>query len=268
MSKPLDERLRVAKEDLVKIDATIQKSARVVPHVLDEFKRVTAFSSSIDHWIRMLGTRAAARGMLTGLVSQADEMDMVPLGVGRVGFQHARCVGVQAYLATKWAIADRIAMMVGHVLCIRSQLNDPKNPPQLVTHFVREENTKKHTAAMAFYSMKHTFGWPIGISYALRNHFFHDGGELDGTDFFEGPSATSGFAISEVGWKRVEQRAAEYGVDSGHHRVGAGWPTTPRDDLRVVLDVCEREVDDALGILVGSACKALASHVAFIVGEL
>jgi hypothetical protein len=263
MSKPLDERLRVAKDDLLRTDATIQQSARVVAHVLDELKRVTAFSSSIDHWIRMLETRAAARGMLTGLENHPDEM--VPLGVGRVAFQHARCVGVQAYLATKWAIADRIAMMVGHVLCIRSQLNDPKNPPQLVTHFVREENTKKHTAAIAFYSMKHTFGWPIGISYALRNHFFHDGGELDGTDFFEGPS---GFAISEVGWRRVEQRAVEYGVDSGHHRVGAGWPTTPRDDLRVVLDVCEREVDDALGILVGSACKALASHVAFIVGEL
>jgi hypothetical protein len=77
MSKPLDERLRVAKDDLLKIDTTIQKSARVVPHVLDEFKRVTAFSSGIDHWIRMLGTRAAARGMLTGLESQADEMDMV-----------------------------------------------------------------------------------------------------------------------------------------------------------------------------------------------
>jgi hypothetical protein len=267
MNKPLDERLRVAKDDLLKIDATIQKSARVVPHVLGQFKQVTAFAADIDHWLRLIETRAAARRMLTGLEAQADAADTVPLGVGRVGFQHVRFIGVQAYLATKWAIADRIALMVGHVLCIRNQLNDPKNPPQLLSHFVRED-TKKHTAVMAFYSMKHTFGWPLGISYALRNHFFHDGGELDGTDFFDGPSATSGFAISEAGWKRVEQRAAEYGVNSGHHRVGPGWPATPRDDLRVVLDVCEREADDALGILIGSACKALASHVGFIVGEL
>lgn len=268
MNKSLEDRLRVAKEDLTKVDAAIQRSARVVPHVLDEFKSVTAFATNIDHWLRLIETRAAARQMLTGLENQADEIDRVPLGSGRVGFQHVRFIGVQAYLATKWAIADRIALMAGHVLCIRNQLNDPKKPPQLLSHFVREGTTKQHTAAMAFYSVKHTFGWPLGISYALRNHFFHDGGELDGTDFFDGPSATSGFAISADGWKRVEQRATEYGVDSSHHRVGAGWPPTPRDDLRVVLDVCERETDEALGVLIGSACKALASHVGFIVGDL
>jgi hypothetical protein len=267
MTKPLDERLRGAKADLLKIDQTIQLSARVVPHVLDEIKRVTAFAADIDHWIRLLATRKAAREMLAGLETHADPQDTVPLGVGRAGFQHVRFIGVQAYLATKWAIADRIALMVGHVLCIRSQLNDPKKPPQLLSHFVGDD-TKSKTAAMAFYSLKHTFGWPIGISYSLRNHFFHDGGELDGTDFFDGPTATSGFAISAAGWARVEERAKTYGVDAGHHRVGPGWPITPRDDLRVVLDVCERETDDALGVLVGSACKALASHVGFIVGEL
>ena len=267
MIKPLAERLSAAKDDLIKVDAAIQKSTRVVTHVLGEFKQVTAFAADIDHWLRLIETRAAARRMLTGLETHADAMDTVPLGVGRVGFQHVRFIGVQAYLATKWAIADRIASMAGHVLCIRNQLNDPRKPPQLLSHFVREES-KKHTAAMAFYSVKHTFGWPIGISYALRNHFFHDGGELDGTDFFDGPSATSAFAISKDGWARVEKRAAEYGVDGGHHRLGAGWPAAPCDDLRVVLDVCERETDDALGILIGSACKALASHVAFMVGEL
>lgn len=267
MSNSLEKRLRIAKDDLLRIDAALQTSTRVVPHVLEEFKKVTAFAADIDHWLRLIETRAVARGLLIGLEKQADAMDRVPLGTVRVGFQHVRFIGVQAYLATKWAIADRIALMVGHVLCIRSQLNDPQKPPQLLSHFVKED-TKKHTAAMAFYSVKHTFGWPLAISYALRNHFFHDGGKLDGTDFFEGPSATAGFAISEPGWKRVEKKAADYGVDSSHHRVGTGWPAIPRDDLRTVLEVCEREVDDALGILIGSACKALASHVGFIVGEL
>lgn len=126
----------------------------------------------------------------------------------------------------------------------------------------------KHTAAMPAYSLRATFGWPIGLSYTLRNHFFHDGGALDGTDFFEGPSATSGFKISEDGWDRIEKRARSYGVDATHHRVGAAWPSAPRDDLRQLIDVCERETDDALGILIGSACRALVSHVGFIVGEL
>jgi hypothetical protein len=46
-----------------------------------------------------------------------------------------------------------------------------------------------------------------------------------------------------------------------------GWPTTPLDDLRVVLADCEREVDEALGVLLGSACRALALHVGFMLGE-
>ncbi len=267
MSKPLAERLRIAKGDLVQIDRTIQTKAGVVRRVLDEFKTLTAFAADIDHWLRLIETRTTARRMLTGLESQANAEDTVPFGDGRVGFQHARFIGVQAYLATKWAIADRISSMVAHVLSIRSQLNDPQKTPSLLTYFVRDD-TKKYTAAMVFYSMKHTFGWPLEISYALRNHFCHDGGQLDGTNFFDGVSAASGFAISEDGWKRIEDRARDHKVDPNHHRVGAGWPDTPRNDLRVVLDVCEREVDDALGVLVGSACKALASHIGFIIGEL
>lgn len=272
MSKPLDERLRVAKEDLRKIDEVIQHSqhsTRVVQQVLDQIKQVTTFGADIDHWLRLIETRAASRRLLTGLENQADTNDMVELGkvFGSVGYQHLRFIGVQAYLTTTWAIADRIATMAGHILCIKSQLNDPKRPPQLLSHFVGED-TKSKTAAMAFYSLKPTFGWPIGISYALRNHFCHDGGEVDGTDFFDGPGATSGFRISAVGWDRVEKRAKSYGVDVTQHRAGPGWPTSPCDDLRAVLDFCERETDDALGILVGSACRALFSHVGFIVGEL
>ena len=88
-----------------------------------------------------------------------------------------------------------------------------------------------------------------------------------GIDFFDGPTAASRFAISADGWTRIEEKAASYGVDPSHHRVGPGWPPAPRDDLRVVLDVCEREVDDALGVLIGSACRALLAHVGLVVGE-
>lgn len=246
------------------------QSARVVEPLRDHLKPVFRFRADIDHWIRLLETRRTARAMLERLEARADADDMVPLGVGdmRSGFQHVRFIGVQAYLSTKWAVADRIAAMAGHVLCIRNQLQNSKKPPQLLTHFIKEDDAMKHTAAMPAYSLRATFGWPIGLSYSLRNHFFHDGGALDGTDFFEGPSATSGFKISKDGWDRVEQRARSYGVDSTHHRVGANWPSAPRDDLRQLLDVCERETDDALGVLIGSACRALVSHVGFIVGEL
>jgi hypothetical protein len=115
---------------------------------------------------------------------------------------------------------------------------------------------------MAFDSIRHTFGFPIGISYAIRNHFLHDGAHDAGTSFFEGPESHAAFRISATAWKRIEARATtRYGVERTFHRLGAGWPVTPLDDLRLVLADCEREVDDALGVLLGSACRSLAFHV-------
>jgi hypothetical protein len=138
---------------------------------------------------------------------------------------------------------------------------------QLISHFVNRDKTKKTTAAAIFESVRQAFGWPIGLSYAIRNHFVHDGAQIDGSDFFEGPSAASAFRISADGWDRMEKKAEAYRVERSHHRAGANWPSTPKDDLRVVLAVCEREMDDALGVLLGSACGSLRAHVAFMVGE-
>ncbi len=63
------------------------------------------------------------------------------------------------------------------------------------------------------------------------------------------------------------RRVASKGrVGRSHHRA-VDWPTSPRDDPRVVLRVCEREMDDALGVLLGSAGGALQAHVGFMLGQ-
>lgn len=102
----------------------------------------------------------------------------------------------------------------------------------------------------------------------IRNLFVHDGARVSGIDFFAGTSYESAFRISDEAWKRIENRVQnEYRVDSSHHRVGANWPTAPTEDLRLLMRVCEREMDDALGILLGSACSSLRAHVGFMLGE-
>ena len=71
-----------------------------------------------------------------------------------------------------------------------------------------------------------------------------------------------------AGWSRVEEDATtDYRVKNTFVRTSSAWPSLPRDDLRVVLASCEREMDDALGVLLGSACASLSAHLAFMVGE-
>ena len=273
MSKSLEERLRQVRVDLDKIETSLTKHSgtKVMVEIADDFKKVTGFANDVDHCLSLIEARLVARNLLSGLERLADGSDMVPVGAGLAKFHFVRFLGVQAYLATAWALADRIAAVAGQVLCAPNQLSNEKSPPQLMSNFISGDLDKK-TAAMASLSLRRSFGWPIGISYALRNHFIHDGGRTkDGdrlkADFFYGETSKSAFAISEQGWEFVLKRTRTYGVEPTHHRLGARWPVTPRDDLRVVLEVCEREVDDALGVLVGSATTTLASHVAFIIGE-
>lgn len=183
-------------------------------------------------------------------------------------YQHVRFIGVQAYVTTNWALADKISGMVGRILCTPDASRNSTNPVQLISHFVNRDKTKKTTAAALFESVRQAFGWPIGLSYAIRNHFVHDGAQIGGSDFFEGPFAAAAFRISADSWDRMEKKAEdEYRVDRLWHRAGASRPSTPQDDLRVVLAVCVREMDDALGVLLGSACGSLRAHVAFMVGE-
>lgn len=231
------------------------------------FRNEAIASADIGHWLAMLDARAAAWQLLDGLETKADADDLVPLGASHAKFVHVRLIGVQAYLATNWALADRITGMAGRLLCTPNAGSNAASPVQLVTNFVQVER-KKTTAAALYSSIRSSFGWPVGVSYALRNHFVHDGGQKDGSDFFEAPAAAAGFRISDEGWSRIEKTVQDrYTVDASHQRVGATWPVRPQDDLREILRVCERETDDALGVLLGTACRILLIHVGFMLGE-
>jgi hypothetical protein len=266
MSKGLEERLRDAKVELDKTQATMGRHPGKLAHEVEGlFRRVIQFSADVEHWIGLLHARAAAVQLLADLEKGADSEDRVVLGSTRVKFQHARLIGVQSYVTTNWALADRVTGLIGRVICPPNAGANPTSPAQLVSHFVQQEKGKI-PAAVVSKSVRHAYGWPIAISYAIRNHFVHDGAQFDGADFFEGPTARAGFRISEDGWKRVIERAESYGVEAAHHRA-ASWPVAPRDDLRAMLAACECEMDDALGVLLGSACGTLSWHVTCLMGE-
>lgn len=265
MSKTLEERLHDARTALGKVDGAITRhTGKLATEVETQFKMIAAFASHVEHWNQMLAARQAARALLDNLENHADQNDDVPYGGTKAKFQTVRLLGVQGYLAAQWALADRLVGMSGQVLCIRNSLQDPKNAPQLVSHFVGGKGPESKTAAIAFYSLRQSFGWPIAISYALRNHFLHDGA---GGDFFDGPTAASGFKISVPGWKRIEDRVKEYNVSDAHSRLGSAWAPSAGDDLRKILDTCAPEIDEALGVLVGSACQIAMAHVGFMLGE-
>ena len=262
MSKTLEERLKYANTALGGIANTMTQPSGKLPAIVEEqFTTIAAFGSEVQHWQQLLAARQAARSLLNDLVT-----DVVPYGATQVSFQIARLLGVQAYVSTQWALADQLVRMVGRIACAPNVAFNDAKPAQLVSEFLGSDR-KKNTSAVLHDSIRQTSGWPIAVSYALRNHFVHDGGQVAGVNFFAGQTPESKFEISKEGWKHIEKKATMYGVTSIDHHATATWPTDPCNNLLAVLDVCERELDEALGILVGSACHTAVGHLGFLLGE-
>lgn len=151
MSKTLEERLQAAKTALGKVAGAIARhNGKLVPAVEKQFEALAAFSLQVEHWNQMLAARQAARALLENLEHQADQNDAVPYSATKAKFQTVRLLGVQGYLAAQWALADGLVGMSGQVLCVRSAPQDPKNAPQLVSHFVTGgKGQDSKTAAIA-----------------------------------------------------------------------------------------------------------------------
>lgn len=268
MTKPFVERLAHAKTVLDGVNALLNKSGASLPvSIAQQFRTAADLGAAIPYWTELVEARDSARSFLDGLEGRADGDDRIEFGPAKVKFSHGRLIAIEAYLSLTWSLADRISALAGRVLCTANggALSDAI-APKLVSHFVDDEIRKSKTAVIVFDSLQKTFGWPIGVSYAIRNHFIHDGARGD-VEFFEGRTSADGFKISANGWRQIENKVGTtYKVQPANVRPQAIWPASPRDDLRLVLGFCEREMDDALGILVGSAAHALSSHVHFIVG--
>lgn len=264
----LRKRLERAKCALDEVNRALGRHPGTLPSdVEDSLRTMASYVKDIDDCIDMLETRKAARQFLSGLESAVDPDDCVPLGSTPVKYHHARLIGLQAYMAITWALADKITHMVGHVLCTPETALNPMARVQLLSHFVNRDKTKKTTATTHCESIRQTFGWPIGLSYAIRNHLVHEGAQSHSHGFFESNSPASGFRVSPDGWSEIERRTEDNKVDQSCHRVGAAWPADLRVDLRVTLDTCEREMDDALGVLIVSAFGLLRDYAGLMLGE-
>jgi hypothetical protein len=269
MTKPLVERFKDAKGVLAKVDAAIARNTpnALPPTVARAFQELTSHTVEIDRWSALMEARAIAWSMLDRLETRADPEGNVPFGAGKAKFHCARLVGVQAYVAATWALADSMSVVVARILCTPSGARNRADPPQLISHFVKRDSTKNKTSAAWFESIPQTFGWPICISYAIRNQFLHAGGHANGHDFFTSNAPADGFQLSTDAWAHVLELAGAYGVETGFHRLGAAGLPTPTADLRQVLSTCDRELEDALGVILGSACMTLLSQVGFILGD-
>lgn len=236
-------------ETAVASDVAAGAGGKLSPNSADALRRTTGVRTELEECLQLLRAREAAAAYLAGLEAQADASSgEVPYGGGRLPFDVARVLGVQAYLGVTWSIADKVACVSAGFFAknskpvVRREIN-------ILKTFMAENGV---VPACVCHPLRAGFGWPTALAYAARNHFLHDGGGQDGWVFFSGTAPEAGFTISQKGGEYMERRYCrqEMGLDDTMTRAPEAWPWH-QDDFRRLMSVCVREMDVALGIIVG-----------------
>jgi hypothetical protein len=106
-----------------------------------------------------------------------------------VSFTQGRYLLLQNYLSTVWAIYDNVSKIAGTLCCTDSLAKNPTKPVRLVEHFLKDE---KGVGSRVRDHLKGGYGWPIAISYTVRNWLVHDGFTHDGVDLFASSAESMG----------------------------------------------------------------------------
>lgn len=219
---------------------------------INEFSKFGAMASELVSICDLIEPREDAYKLLEQLPLITDPVtDLVEYHGIKIPFNNARLLGFQGYLSMTWAICDSITTSIAPLICTEATCKNRINPPQLLTHFIKED---KYSSYYSAYFLRENYGWAIGISYVIRNHFFHDGALWNGENFFAGRSLQDGFEISNKGLeflaKEMLEKHGKLNKDQNRLGLAIQWPWH-QDNLLKLLKVCNDEIDDALTCLVG-----------------
>jgi hypothetical protein len=243
----LENAIQVACVDLTWIYETLAR-IRTSGTLSDESYRFFELSAELtvqlQHARDMLSVRdvalAAAQTFPTRVGSAPDRF--LFSGV-EVTFKQGRFLLFQNYLATTWALYDSLAKVSGILCCVDERAKKSSKPIKLPEDFLRGQ---KCVGARVHDHLKGSYGWPVGISYAVRNWLVHDGHSQNGVELFKFDSPNSApFEISDGALDKILSKCTEeYKSDRLQTRLRP-FPELHRD-LLVGIEKCNDEVDEAM----------------------
>jgi hypothetical protein len=195
-------------------------------------------------------SRECAKELLQKVIPNTNpQTDKVKYQDSEMPFSSARIIGFQSYLAMTWAVCDVITATIAPLLLNKTNSEDRKNFPNLLTTFAANKGPAPYHTTLF---LSRGYGLPIAVSYIIRNHFVHDGALHFGEDFFEGNTSSHGFQISSSGWAFLEQQLKDKCIGFDQTRISDQWPWS-QDNLLNLLNLCNQEIDEALVLLIGSS---------------
>lgn len=264
----LAERIAASEMEISRIlGVWLTHRSKVNDETFQRVKEILELNRNFSFWCEQLNSRAQALDMIRRLHLMVNQNGCVPFGDISLPMTQARTMITQSYLVHNWSVSDNITGYFGKVFCTPACSYDVSKSVNLVSELISNHRTKR-TAALIGTSIRNESGWPICVSYALRNHFMHDGGiSTNGIEFFEqGTPPIKCFSITPAAWQDIKEKAKVH-ANPNCVKPGLELPTEAETDLKVLLEYCEESMDEALNTIFQLTTDILKQQVSFLVGE-
>jgi hypothetical protein len=216
------------------------------------FELLPTFSAQTADIRGLLDARDSALSALASFPDQInpDDRSTFLLSGVAIPFRHGRLLLVQSYMASTWVVYDTLTKIGGTLFCTDERAKNTAKPVKLQEDFIGGRNT---VGARVQDHLKGAYGWPIGVSYAIRNWVLHDGHAHEGIELFRYNSHdVAPFEISGAAWDKIVERCTQkYKVEETHTRL------QPFPDVRAnIVDglrSCHQEIDEAVSFALRTA---------------
>ncbi len=234
--------------DLVWINEAVARigSAGTLSRASNDFFQMSPhLATQLEHAEGLLLVRDAALAALLAFPKQCSTASpglFLYNGLD-VTFKLGRYLLFQNYAVTTWALYDSLAKVAGLLCCNDEFSKNPQKPVKLYEDFLQGKNC---VGARVRDHLKGAYGWPIAVSYKIRNWLAHDGHCHEGVELFKYDSLAISreFEMLDRAWDIVVETCR---AEPDQTRL-LPFPEV-KTNLARSLEICHNEVDEAVAFL-------------------
>ena len=209
------------------------------------FDRLRTYSTQLAEIRNLVDARDVAFAALNAFPGQVNPDNPATFLYNNLAmpFWQGRLLLAQSYVGTSWTIYDCISKIAGVLICTDKSAKNPAKPVKLQEDLISLPNS---LGAHIQDHLRDAYGWPVGISYAIRNWLVHDGNSQDGIDLFRySTHEAAPFQLADDAWNKIVERCNNrYKVEETHTRL-LFFPDV-RANCATGLAACHSEVDEAI----------------------
>lgn len=156
-----------------------------------------------------------------------------------VTFEAERHLALVGYNAVAWSIYDRMSNICGRLVAINAISTKSQKYPKLVENIMKTNDKENVVGVTIQNHILHAYGWPIKISYMIRNWLVHEGFERGTTKLFD----NAPFEICSSAKELIEKEIADDNIERSFCCLKDTADPWGQGDLIKILESYHNEID-------------------------